>query len=240
MERAAGEVGRRHMQTMSGLGFSLQEVSLGITACAQPKTVCGAELCIHAKASGPTLNRIQERWARGALGVCGPIPRALLLRHVGWPMRLSTLIEERAIRLYCRAQVEPRYAEAKAVLALAQDAAGTWTHHVRQLMVRWGVPEPPGPATGPAAAIRFRRLVRAAARGQDRAWLAEPAQREALQRPAGTGATAADLSAQGATLPEVRAWARLALQGALLRDATGAVAACRFCGASLETWAHLE
>eukprot|EP00959_Pyramimonas_sp_CCMP1952_P271201 5669799-Pyramimonas_sp.AAC.1 len=124
-------------------------------------------------------------------------------------------MEERAIRLYGRVLADPRYVEAREVLALAEQAAGSWVQHVRQLLVRWHLPDPPGPQAGVGARAQYRRQVRAAAHAQEHSWRADPAQRDALARAAGAGPTALQHSAAGASLPEVRAWARLCLQGAL-------------------------
>ena len=84
-----------------------------------------------------------------------PIPRALRLHHMIWIVQWATTMEERAIRLYSRVQADPRYAEAERVLALAEQAEGSRTQHIRRLLHQWCLADPPGPqaGAGPAPSI---------------------------------------------------------------------------------------
>ena len=141
--------------------------------------------------------------------------------------------------LRARANRDPRYGTARQVFLLAQEEQGTWSAHLRDFEVSWGNPPSPGPVAGPAAEGRFRSALRAAAQAQEAAWARARPQAEALQRPAGRCATAAEVSASGATLSQVRAWARLRLQAGPACNAVGEVPACRFCGRAPETRRHL-
>ena len=73
------------------------------------------------------VNQLQEDAARRLLGILRPVPRALMMRELGWALRLSTEMRLKAATLWLRSQNDPRYEAARAVLEIAARSLGTWS-----------------------------------------------------------------------------------------------------------------
>jgi hypothetical protein len=196
------------------------------------------------------MNKIEEDWARSILSICGPAPRCVLLREVGWDMRLATSILCDAVMLIGRILLDDRYTQAAAIIRLGMQHQGTFGQTIIGWMRTTGIKDAsqflgrlrfhtPDSLRRGLQKYRREHVLPCAKAAYEAPWWQHPTQVEYLRKRGNDLPAACNLTASGITLRAARPWAQLQILGSFKKEFGGGTPTCRLCRGAPETTTHL-